>query len=89
VLGNNIFVISGVNVANGGLFNRASSRAYDVVVVGFDEYVTDMKHNQYLKLVQDGGEIVFLIVANFLGRVNYRPVTKGASLWKIVLTNLT
>jgi hypothetical protein len=80
VLGNNSFVVTDVDVNNGKLFNSDGSRAYNVVVVGFDEYVTDAEYNQYVQFVHDGGKIILLDACNFYVKVNYNSRTNMMTL---------
>jgi hypothetical protein len=80
LLGNNSFIISDADVNNGALFTSNGTRAYDVAVVGFDEYVTDAEYNQYVQFVQSGGRLVLLDADNFYVKVSYNPTTNRMAL---------
>jgi hypothetical protein len=73
IIGNISFIISDSYVNNGALFGSNASRAHDVVVVGFDEYVTDEEYNQFVEFVHDGGRLVLLDTCNFYVKSEPQP----------------
>lgn len=79
-VGNNTWIISDVDVNNGELFNSQGVRNFDVVILGFTEYVTLKEYLAYKHFVASGGHILVLSACNFLAEVSYNPLTKRVSL---------
>jgi len=79
-VGNNTWIISDVDVNNGELFNSRGGRNFDVVILGFTEYVTLKEYLAYKHFVASGGHILVLSACNFLAEVSYNPLTKRVSL---------
>lgn len=73
-LGRNVAVIDEVNVTNGGLFSNGK-RVYDVLILGFTEYVTNTEYHQYKDFVSKGGTIILMDACNFHAEVKYHPST--------------
>jgi uncharacterized membrane protein len=79
-LGNNTFILTDIDVSNGGLFSSDGSLLYNVVILGFSEYVTA---NEYLALkhfVLSGGKLIVLSATNFLAEVSYNAKANKVSL---------
>jgi hypothetical protein len=72
LLGKNTVVIDEINVTDGGLFHN-SKRAYDVVILGFTEYVTEQEYYAYKRFVAEGGTLIIMDACNFLAEVKYYP----------------
>jgi hypothetical protein len=72
VLGNNVVVIDEINVTNGGLFH-SGKRIYDVLILGFTEYVTSREYYAYKDFVAEGGTLIIMDGCNFLAEVKYYP----------------
>jgi hypothetical protein len=74
VLGETFTIIDEINVTDGGLF-RNGKRAYDTLILGFTEYVTQREYNAYRNFVASGGTLVIMDACNFLAEVEYYPST--------------
>jgi hypothetical protein len=70
----NVALIDEINVTLGALFDE-DSRVYDVVILGFTEYVTVEEYNYYRRFVETGGTLIILDACNFLAEVKYHPPT--------------
>jgi hypothetical protein len=80
VLGRNLSFISEVDVTQGILFGADGTRNYDVVILGFTEYVTSQEYYAYKSFVATGGLLVLLDATNFLAEVQYYPRTQHLAL---------
>jgi hypothetical protein len=56
------------------------TRRFDVVIVGFSEYLTQREYNSYQNFVASGGKLITLDGSNFLTEVNYNPRSNTVSL---------
>ncbi len=72
VLGKNAVVIDEINVTNGGLFHNGK-RVYDILILGFTEYVTSREYYAYKDFVAEGGTLIIMDGCNFLAEVKYYP----------------
>ncbi len=79
-LGQNLFLISDVNVTEGALFAPDGTRNFDVVILGFSEYVTAQQYSSYKRFVESGGVLIFMGATNFLAEVAYYPGTQHLAL---------
>ncbi|PSN86137.1 hypothetical protein B9Q02_03575 [Candidatus Marsarchaeota G1 archaeon BE_D] len=66
VLGNNTWILSDIDVNNGALFDSKGLRRFDVIILGFTEYVTQKEYFAYKRFVASGGHILFLSACNLL-----------------------
>jgi hypothetical protein len=73
-LGQNLALIDEIDVTMGALFDE-DERVYDVVILGFTEYVTSEEYYYYKRFVQTGGTLIILDACNFLAEVKYYPPT--------------
>ncbi|MFW9957747.1 MAG: hypothetical protein ACFFCT_06735 [Candidatus Odinarchaeota archaeon] len=84
ILGETVKLINEVDVDQGGLFH-AGVRLYDVVVLGFTEYVTEREYLYYKQFVASGGTLIVMDACTFLAEVTYSngylSLTKGHG-WK-------
>ncbi|MFW9801307.1 MAG: hypothetical protein ACFFFC_01550 [Candidatus Thorarchaeota archaeon] len=71
-LGENVKQIDEIDVTMGALFEN-NSRVYDVVILGFTEYVTIEEYNFYKRFVETGGTLIIMDACNFLAEVKYCP----------------
>ncbi len=82
VLGETVKVIDEIDVDQGGLFHD-SERVYDVVILGFTEYVTEREYLYYKQFVASGGTLIIMDACTFLAEVTYSngylSLTKGHS----------
>jgi hypothetical protein len=65
-------LIDEIDVIRGALFDE-ERRVYDVLILGFTEYVTLEEYNYYKRFVETGGTLIFLDACNFLAEVKYYP----------------
>src|SRR2546425_8093211 len=79
VLGRNLSFISEVNVSQ-ALFRTDGTRNYDVLILGFTEYVTVQEYYAYKSFVTTGGVLVLMDATNFLAEVQYYPRTQHLAL---------
>jgi hypothetical protein len=80
MLGNNTFIITDIDVSNGGLFSSNGSLLYNVVILGFSEYVTASEYLALRHFVQSGGKLIILSATNFLAEVSYNAKANRVSL---------
>ncbi|UCH04981.1 MAG: hypothetical protein JSW05_02145 [Candidatus Thorarchaeota archaeon] len=71
-LESDIVLIDEINVALGALFDE-DRRNYDVVILGFTEYVTAEEYAAYRRFVETGGTLIIMDACNFLAEVKYYP----------------
>lgn len=80
VLDETVTVVDEIDVDGGALFD-GGVRVYDVLILGFTEYVTQREYNYYKQFVQSGGTLIFMDACNFLAEVTYSngylSLTKG------------
>ncbi|MHA2040307.1 MAG: hypothetical protein ACW975_00465 [Candidatus Thorarchaeota archaeon] len=73
-LGQSLALIDEIDVTMGALFDN-DTRVYDVVILGFTEYVTQEEYNHFKRFVAIGGTLIILDACNFLAEVEYYPPT--------------
>jgi hypothetical protein len=73
-------ILTDINVNNGSLFSANGSRRFDIVVIGFSEYVTAREYQMYKHFVETGGTLVFLNACNFVAEVQYYPSVNKVAL---------
>jgi len=79
-LGKNLVFISDVNVTQGALFAPDGTRNFDVVILGFTEYVTAQQYAEYKSFVERGGVLIFMSATNFIAEVAFYPGTQHLAL---------
>jgi hypothetical protein len=73
--------LTDVNVNNGALFqSNGITRRFDVVIVGFGEYLTQAEYNSYENFVASGGKLITMDGSNFLAQVKFNPKSDTVSL---------
>lgn len=77
-------IIDERDVAAGALFLDNGSRAYDVAVCGFIEYVTAREYADFKRFVATGGTLVLNDACNFLAEVAYYPCANGSGYLSLV-----
>jgi hypothetical protein len=82
VVGTSLQVLTDIGVSGGALFKSDGSRNYDVLILGFTEYVTEQEYVAYRQFAASGGTIIFMDATNFLAEVRYYPQTNHLSLVK-------
>jgi hypothetical protein len=80
VPGGTVTVLDEIDVVQGALFS-SDKRLYDVLVLGFTEYVTKEEYLYYKQFVASGGTLILMDACNFLAEVTYSngylSLTKG------------
>ncbi|MFX0055906.1 MAG: hypothetical protein ACFFAX_03490 [Promethearchaeota archaeon] len=67
-----ITYIDEIDVIEGALFNGARL-AFDILILGFTEYVTQEEYTAYKTFVAKGGLLILVDACNFLAEVKYHP----------------
>jgi hypothetical protein len=80
VIGKSLTVLTDVSVTEGRLFDDKGANKFDVVVLGFTEYITSQQYSSYKHFVENGGRIIFMDATNFLAEVRYHSRTNHLSL---------
>jgi hypothetical protein len=75
IVGRNLRVITDINVTDGALFKSNGSRAFDAVIIGHQEYVTQAEYTQLRSFVASGGRLIAMSANIFYARVAYDPAT--------------
>lgn len=82
LLGDNVRILTDIQVTEGALFTNNGSRNFDVVVLGFEEYVTAQEYYSFKQFVATGGVLIIMDATNFLAEVKYYPQTDHLALVK-------
>jgi hypothetical protein len=75
-------ILSDIDVTEHGLFNQDGSTRFDVIVLGFTEYVTSQEYHDYQRFVASGGRLIIMDASNFVAEVKYYPQTNHLALVK-------
>lgn len=70
VAGRNLHFIDDIAVNSGALFS-GSSRKYDAVIIGHEEYVTPFEYGQFQSFVHSGGRLISMSGNTFWAEVSY------------------
>lgn len=70
VLDETVTVVDEIQVDQGALFQNGT-RMYDVLILGFTEYVTEREYLYYKQFVESGGTLIIMDACNFLAQVTY------------------
>lgn len=79
-LGKNLHILSDVNVTQGALFSSDGSPKFNVVILGFSEYVSLQEYLAFEKFVATGGTLILTDAANFIVQVSYNPSSNHLAL---------
>jgi hypothetical protein len=82
VLEKNLTVLTDVSVDSGELVYENGTRRFDVVILGFTEYVTSQEYSAYRHFVADSGRLIFMDATNFLAEVRFYSQTNHLALVK-------
>lgn len=83
IVENNTSILTDIDVNDGALFSSTNgSRRFDVVILGFTEYVTAKEYSNYKRFVEIGGRLIFLSACNFVAEVSYNSATNKLRLVK-------
>lgn len=78
----NITIYDDVAADNGFMFARNGSNAFDLLILGHQEYVTQKEYNNLKRFVANGGTILILDGNVFYAEVKYDPMKETVSLVK-------
>jgi hypothetical protein len=78
----NLTTLSDVSVTEGRLLYENGTRRFDVVILGFAEYVTSQEYSAFKHFVADGGRLIFVDATNFFAEVRYYSQTNHLALVK-------
>jgi len=82
----NVSILSDIDVHEGEIFNvrgnDTSSNAYDILILGHQEYVTQQEYDNFKRFVANGGILVLLDGNVFYAEVKYDENTNSISLIK-------
>ncbi len=70
VLNETVIVVDEIQVDQGALFDNGV-RKYDVLILGFTEYVTQREYLYYKQFVESGGTLILMDACNFYAEVKY------------------
>ncbi|MER3601922.1 MAG: hypothetical protein C4339_04285 [Nitrososphaerota archaeon] len=79
-LGKNIWVISDIDIDRGALFDAKGERQFDLLILGFEEYVTAREYYDIRRFVASGGFLLVMDATTFLAEVMYWPRAHRLSL---------
>ena len=77
-----VAILTDQDVDAGSIFQRNGSNAYDVVILGHQEYVTQKEYDNFKKFVGDGGTMIILDGNVFYAEVKYDRNTGNITLVK-------
>jgi N,N-dimethylformamidase beta subunit-like, C-terminal len=78
----NITVLTDADVDSGSIFMKNGSNAYDVLILGHQEYVTQRQYNNLKRFVSNGSTMIILDGNVFFAEVKYDRNTKMITLVK-------
>jgi N,N-dimethylformamidase beta subunit-like protein len=78
----NITVLTDANVDSGSIFMKNGSNAYDVLILGHQEYVTQQEYDNLKRFVSDGGTMITMDGNVFYAEVKYDRENKTITLIK-------
>jgi len=78
----NIAFLTDQDVDEGSIFQVNGSNAYDVIILGHQEYVTQREYDNFKQFVGTGGTMIILDGNVFYAEVKYNPNTDAITLVK-------
>jgi hypothetical protein len=78
----NITLLTDADVDSGSIFMKNGSNAYDVLILGHQEYVTQQEYDNLKRFVADGGTMITMDGNVFYAEVKYDRENKTISLIK-------
>ncbi|HYX55844.1 MAG TPA: N,N-dimethylformamidase beta subunit family domain-containing protein [Nitrososphaeraceae archaeon] len=78
----NITVLTDADVDSGSIFMKNGSNAYDVLILGHQEYVTQQEYDNLKRFVSDGGTMIIMDGNVFYAEVKYDRENKTITLIK-------
>jgi hypothetical protein len=78
----NVTVLADQDADSGGIFLQNGSNAYDVVILGHQEYVTQQEYDNLKRFVANGGTMIILDGNVFYAQVDYNENTEIVRLVK-------
>ena len=80
----NVSILSDIDVHEGEIFNvkgnDTSSNAYDILILGHQEYVTQQEYDNFKRFVANGGTLIILTGNVFYTEVKYDKQTNSITL---------
>lgn len=80
IMGQNLCVLTDLDLNNGALFRSNGSLAYRTLIMGHTEYVTYGEMQEIQRFIGDGGKLVAMDSNSFYVDVNYNSTTSVVSL---------
>jgi hypothetical protein len=78
----NITIYDDAAADNGFMFTKNGSNAFDLLILGHQEYVTQKEYDNLKRFVADGGTMLILDGNVFYAEVKYDPIKDTVSLVK-------
>jgi len=78
----NMTTLSDQDVDKGSIFHKDGTNAYDVIVLGHQEYVTQQEYDNLKQFVNNGGTMIILDGNVFYAQVSYDRATDTVQLVK-------
>jgi hypothetical protein len=78
----NITVLTDADVDGGSIFMKNGSNAYDVLILGHQEYITQQEYDNLKRFVADGGTMITMDGNVFYAEVKYDRENKTITLIK-------
>lgn len=73
-------ILTDIQVNDGALFTTSGDRKFDVVMLGFAEYVTAAEYSQFKHFVATGGRLIMVTSNSFVAEVAYSHRTNTERL---------
>ena len=73
----------------GSIFQGDGSNAYDVVILGHQEYVTQKEYDNFKQFVGDGGTMIILMGMYFMLKSNMIGIQEMYHLLKVIAGHST
>jgi N,N-dimethylformamidase beta subunit-like, C-terminal len=78
----NVTVLTDADVDNGSIFTKNASNAFDVMILGHQEYVTQKEYDNLKHFVANGGTMIILDGNVFFVQVKYNQIAHTITLVK-------
>jgi hypothetical protein len=78
----NVTILRDEDVHHGLIFDKNGTNAYNVLILGHQEYVTQEEYNNLKSFVNNGGKIIFLDGNVFYAEVRYNDTANTVTLVK-------
>jgi N,N-dimethylformamidase beta subunit-like protein len=78
----NVTLLTDADVDNGSIFTKNASNAFDVIILGHQEYVTQKEYDNLRHFVANGGTMIILDGNVFFAQVKYNQIAHTITLVK-------